>query len=1453
MRHRPFLRREPLLLRKLPHLHPLHLDCRQLTATLRRRRLTRTANVQRTLSDAGGDAPTTQPISDWTATQLGQFIEQTVASATARALHQALSPSASERRTPTVPRTPSATTPRALSTSASQQQQPLSPSQPLPQTPPPATHVEDDDDNIQDVSDTDSSVSSLGLQPSLPLSPANPTATATATRATRRAAARHAAQEEGKEDDNVEEAVRMEEPVSGRGPNLATWSVTDLQRFLQQQIRDGRVAVEERAALELPFDPDEEVQAPYVEELRERALMLPRLATTFSATPQSERQDSEDDQHPVPTWQEAVMTASQNKVVKALMGKWQTPTHFERLDAETSDFDWWFREMHLHLDSCCITRQEYWMHFYRLHCQPEFWRSIRARLRSEGITPYKIMHHPHKFQEYVCLRYTRPTYADEIRQRIFALNKRKLPTSEAWREISKLIYCYNEFMRRTKGTPYSDAEHSTYFINTLHEPLFQHLNHLLLQQHPSVRTADDTHLAALAFERSQAIRAGTLGDVVPDAVMTAPPSAMPTATTTAAVPAAAAATAAAGSRGRRGGKAGKRAAKRRQETGVGQATAAIAATPQAAPPPPPPASGRGTPPPPATPMTIPQPAVVATAPLNCPRCGGDHFVANCPTRFQNSRSPRKPQQQHQQQQNSPASQSQQRRPSNGLRCTYCGKDGHLEDRCWLQYPYKRPAKFTQQFQQPRQPAAKETAAVAMVTPAGGAEIATPAAPQPVRWTHLAAPPPNNNQQSFVMIAMSCSASAGRDRQIVLPATELQMHQQQRRRAQLTTTSPRRSAATPSDAATRYACAALTPVNDMCLASACRCLLRIETQYAGRPFQMIVDTGATVNLVRRDKLDVTVTYQEVEPLSIRDVRGGTSSLSQQTTLLFDINSHPYAFDFYVCDTIPADAILGIDAIIEAGWIVDVFNRCLYHATHALPPVPLAPCHHTAKLAYAAAAFVLPPRTWKAVRVTWTGATAPKEGGGLVLLTPTTPIESPVHGAPSVVEENAALKYVLLCNNGGDTLYIDVDSPVAYREECQEVKGEKEAKEEKGNKKEAKVKPSKVEEVFNMAQVKANWSPQHITHLKRLLREWQHVWECPETLGRTGKGEHRVDTGMAPPIAQPLRRAAWAEKDFIQGEVQKMKKQKIVVESESPWSSPPVLVKKKDGSVRFCVDYRKLNEVTTPDQYPLPRIDDVLDALENGRYFSVIDLKSGYWQIPMKAEDAEKTAFRTADGLFHFTVMPFGLRNAPATFQRLMDVVFSGLKWQGLLVYMDDIIVYSSTAERHLFLLEQVMTRLSDAGLKINPKKTTLVAMEVSYLGHVVSAQGVKPDPKKVAAVQQLSPPRNVREVRSFLGLAGYYRRFIDAFAAVAVPLYELTKKDVTFAWEDRHQKAFDILKQRLCSAPVLAYPRRERSFVLDCDASDDAAGAVLMQIDEDGNEVVIQYASYTFQVQREGGR
>ena len=221
----------------------------------------------------------------------------------------------------------------------------------------------------------------------------------------------------------------------------------------------------------------------------------------------------------------------------------------------------------------------------------------------------------------------------------------------------------------------------------------------------------------------------------------------------------------------------------------------------------------------------------------------------------------------------------------------------------------------------------------------------------------------------------------------------------------------------------------------------------------------------------------------------------------------------------------------------------------------------------------------------------------------------------------------------------------------------------------------------------------------------------------------------------------------------------------------------------------MDYRRLNSVTRKDAYPLPRIDDSLDALTGSAYFSTLDLLSGYWQVPLDAEAQEKAAFVTRGGLWTWKVLPFGLTSAPATFERLMEQVLKGLQWKTLLLYLDDVIVYSPDIDSHLDRLAEVLDRFRAAGLKLKPAKCELLQPQVSYLGHVVSAQGVATDPEKVEAVKDWKTPTCVSEVRAFLGFVGYYRRFIPDFATVAKPLNRLTSKKAEFNWDKEEEFSF----------------------------------------------------------------
>ena len=231
-----------------------------------------------------------------------------------------------------------------------------------------------------------------------------------------------------------------------------------------------------------------------------------------------------------------------------------------------------------------------------------------------------------------------------------------------------------------------------------------------------------------------------------------------------------------------------------------------------------------------------------------------------------------------------------------------------------------------------------------------------------------------------------------------------------------------------------------------------------------------------------------------------------------------------------------------------------------------------------------------------------------------------------------------------------------------------------------------------------------------------------------------------------------------------------------DAEDPLSlRESVCVKKRDGSVRYCFDFRKLNNVSRKDAQPLPRIDDILDSLGGACYFSTLDLSSGYWQVAVGPNDKEKTAFVTSFGLYRFRVMPFGLCNAPATFQRLMECVLKGLHWTTCLVYLDDIIVFSKTVDEHIVRLKSVFARLKEAGLKIKPSKCHFLKSTVCYLGHVISKNGVQTDQEKVKCVYDWPVPQTQRELQSFLGLTSYYRRFVKIFAHIASPLHALSNK------------------------------------------------------------------------------
>eukprot|EP00731_Ephydatia_muelleri_P003023 Em0001g3023a len=362
------------------------------------------------------------------------------------------------------------------------------------------------------------------------------------------------------------------------------------------------------------------------------------------------------------------------------------------------------------------------------------------------------------------------------------------------------------------------------------------------------------------------------------------------------------------------------------------------------------------------------------------------------------------------------------------------------------------------------------------------------------------------------------------------------------------------------------------------------------------------------------------------------------------------------------------------------------------------------------------------------------------------------------------------------------------------------------------------------------------------LQQLLLKYSGILSQYEgDLGRTDLVYHHIVTGDHKGIKQSGRRLPFHQREEVKELLDGMLERQVIEPSQGSWSSPVVLVKKKDGSTRFCVDFRQLNAVTKKDAQPLPRIDETLDVLGSARWFSCLDLTSGYWQVEVAPEDREKTAFVTPYGLFQFRVMPFGLTNAPATFQRLMERVLAGLHWTTCLIYLDDILIFSATVQQHFTRLREIFDRLKQAGLKIKPSKCLLLQKSIKYLGHVVSEHGIKTDSDKTRCIADWPTPSCLQDLKQFLGLASYYRRFVRNFAAIVAPLVKLTEKGHVWHWSSDCDAAFLQLKERLVTSPILGYPVFNQPFMVDTDASGEGLGAVLSQY-VSGVERVIAFAS-----------
>lgn len=487
-----------------------------------------------------------------------------------------------------------------------------------------------------------------------------------------------------------------------------------------------------------------------------------------------------------------------------------------------------------------------------------------------------------------------------------------------------------------------------------------------------------------------------------------------------------------------------------------------------------------------------------------------------------------------------------------------------------------------------------------------------------------------------------------------------------------------------------------------------------------------------------------------------------------------------------------------------------------------------------------------------------------GGDLsMLLEPgNTPLPGGLMVVPTVVSSNNHVFPVQVLNLSQEDVWLPPKTRLGIISQCQCIEGDPyevkfqrisaDHEEVAINRKDDQKSDSDIQSLLD--RLHQGGTPEQQAELGVLLRKYADVFAVhDEDLGYTDRVKHEIPLVDETPVSQPYRRIPPNQYNEVREHISELLKKGVIQESSSSYASPIVLVRKSDGSLRLCVDYRRLNLKTRRDAFPLPRIDESLDALSGAEFFSTIDLASGYHQVAVHENDRAKTAFTTPFGLYEYLRMPFGLCNAPATFQRLMQTTMSDLVFQIVLIYLDDLLVFSPTFQDHLVRLETVLKRLRETGLRVKMEKCHFLQSEVRFLGHQVSAQGVRTDPDKISAVKTWPIPSTVKELRSFLGFCSYYRRFIEGFSKIAGPLHDVVtvcNKETSqaranqlfrSAWMPQCQLAFELLKEKLTSAPTLGYADFTIPFVLETDASSLGLGAVLYQA-QGGKKKVIAYAS-----------
>lgn len=608
------------------------------------------------------------------------------------------------------------------------------------------------------------------------------------------------------------------------------------------------------------------------------------------------------------------------------------------------------------------------------------------------------------------------------------------------------------------------------------------------------------------------------------------------------------------------------------------------------------------------------------------------------------------------------------------------------------------------------------------------------------------------------------------------------------------------------------------------------LLHCKFHIDGQPVTLLVDTGAAISVINKQKVGNNPINRS-NVVSIIGVSGNNSTIKTDGTSLISLDQFP-KHNFHVADlNISADGILGNDFMTK-------FNVHIYVQSKTM---------RVRNVSYKL--FYLNENTnefqednqfiSKRAETVIACMSANLTNGPAIVEKQELPNGLTIPHALVMVENNRFLITCVNSTNDDKTISMPTIQTSEFLEQESLFQINSLSNHHSANQ----------YDLVNKLVRKEHLNNEESESLDKIITEFSDIFYTEGSqLTFTNQTKHSIPTTSDTPINTKTYRFPYVHQQEVKTQIDKMIDQKIIRPSTSPWSSPIWVVPKKlDASGkqkwRVVIDYRKLNDVTIGDSYPLPNITDILDKLGHSVYFTTLDLASGFHQIELDSKDIPKTAFNTPYGHYEFLRMPFGLKNAPATFQRAMDSVLCGLQGERCFVYLDDIVVFASSLQEHEQKLIEVFDRLRKYGLKVQPDKCEFLRKEVGYLGHIISSEGVKPNPEKVQAVKEFPIPKSCKDIKSFLGLAGYYRRFIPNFSKITKPLTSLLKKDVPFVWGLEQQQALDRCKDLLTSFPILQYPDFSKEFVLTTDASIHAIGAILSQ-GEIGKDLPIAYASRT---------